>query len=291
MITTLLEPFSHGFMLQAFLVAAVIGGTCAILSCFLILKGWSLMGDAISHAVLPGIVFAYLLGLPLSLGAFASGMACAAGTGWIATHSRIKEDTVLGIVFTGLFALGIVMFTKVESDVHLNHILLGNLLGIQPQDRWQAGIISFCTLAIVLVRRKDLLLMCFDPSHARAIGLNTMVLRYAFLALLAATIVAALQAVGIILTVAMLVTPGCTAYLLTDRFPRMLTLSALSAVASALIGTYASYFVDGATGACIVLVQSLMFFLALIFAPRRGLLVSRLRLRLSLSDTRAATPS
>ena len=276
---TLLEPFQYQFMVEAFIVATMIGIVCAVLSCFLILKGWSLMGDAISHAVLPGIVGAYLLGLPLSLGAFVSGLACAAGTGWIATNSRVKEDTVMGIVFTGLFALGMVMFTKVESDVHLNHILLGNLLGIHRSDLIQAGIISSVTLAIVLIRRKDFVLMCFDPAHARAVGLDTTFLRYVFLALLAATIVAALQAVGIILTVAMLVTPGCTAYLLTDRFGRMLLIASVSASASALIGTYASFFLDGATGACIVLVQSLFFITAMLFAPGRGLIASKLHLR------------
>ena len=241
------------------------------------------MGDAISHAVLPGIVGAYMLGLPLSVGAFVSGLACAAGTGWIATNSRVKEDTVMGIVFTGLFALGMVMFTKVESDVHLNHILLGNLLGIHRSDLIQAGVISAVTLIIVLLRRKDFVLMCFDPAHARAIGLDTSLLRYVFLALLAATIVAALQAVGIILTVAMLVTPGCTAYLLTDRFGRMLIIASLSATAAAIIGTYASYLLDGSTGASIVLAQSAFFVLAMCFAPRRGLIASKLRLRRLLS--------
>ncbi|MCX5691558.1 MAG: metal ABC transporter permease [Planctomycetota bacterium] len=288
MMHTLLEPFHYQFMVEAFIVATMIGIVCAVLSCFLILKGWSLMGDAISHAVLPGIVGAYLLGLPLSLGAFVSGLACAAGTGWIATNSRVKEDTVMGIVFTGLFALGMVMFTKVESDVHLNHILLGNLLGIHRADLIQAGVISLVTLTIVLVRRKDFVLMCFDPAHARAVGLDTSLLRYVFLSLLAATIVAALQAVGIILTVAMLVTPGCTAYLLTDRFGRMLLIASATATASALIGTYASYFLDGATGACIVLVQSSFFIAAMLFAPGRGLIATKLQLRRLLRTSAAS---
>lgn len=284
MIHPLLEPFAHQFMIEAFLVAMMIGLVCAVLSCFLVLKGWSLMGDAISHAVLPGIVGAYMLGLPLSLGAFVSGLACAAGTGWIATNSRIKEDTVMGIVFTGLFALGMVMFTRIESDVHLNHILLGNLLGIHRSDLIQAGIISVLTLLIVMARRRDFVLMCFDPAHARAIGLETTVLRYIFLALLAATIVAALQAVGIILTIAMLVTPGCTASLLTRSFGRMLIIASMSACASALAGTYASFYLDGSTGACIVLVQSLFFITAMLLAPGRGIIAARLQFRRLLRD-------
>ncbi|MCC6579644.1 MAG: metal ABC transporter permease [Phycisphaeraceae bacterium] len=275
MIAYLLEPLQYGFMLQAMLVAAVIGAVCAVLSCYLVLKGWSLMGDAVSHAVLPGIVLAYIVNLPLALGAFAAGMLCAGSTGWIKSHSRIKEDTIMGVVFTGLFALGLVMFTWVQTDVHLNHILFGSLLGIERHDMIQALLAAGVTLGIVLARRKDLLLLLFDANQARAIGLNTALLHYLLLALLSATIVAALQAVGIILTVAMLVTPGCTALLLTDRFDRMLTIAACSAAASAMLGAYASYFLNGATGACIVLVQAGFFAAALLLAPRHGLLARR----------------
>lgn len=274
---TLLAPFSYGFMIEALLVASLIGAVCAVLSCFLVLKGWSLMGDAISHAVLPGIVIAYLVGAPLAIGAFVSGLVCAVATGWIKNHSRVKEDTVMGIVFTGLFALGLVMFTKVQTDVHLNHILFGSLLGIERHDMIQAVVAGSVTLIVMLVLRRDLLLFCFDPNQARAVGLNTQVLHYVMLAVLSATIVAALQAVGIILTVAMLVTPGCIGFMLTDRFDRMLMVAVGSAVAAAVIGTYVSYFINGATGSCIVLAQSAFFVLAMVFAPRHGMIAMRRR--------------
>jgi ABC-type Mn2+/Zn2+ transport system permease subunit len=271
--TRLWEPLQYGFMVEAMLIAAMIGAVCAILSCYLVLKGWSLMGDAVSHAMLPGIVLAYIAGLPLAVGAFVAGLATAGATGWIKNNSRIKEDTVMGVVFTGLFALGLVMFTKVETDVHLNHILFGSLLGIERNDMIQAIVCAGVTLVLVLAMRKDLLLYLFDPNQARASGLNPTRLHYLLLALISATIVAALQAVGIILTVAMLITPGCIAYLMSDRFDRMLLIAAASAVASSVIGTYVSYFLNGSTGACIVLVQGGIFFLSVLFAPKYGLLV------------------
>ncbi|MBB5040178.1 metal ABC transporter permease [Prosthecobacter dejongeii] len=269
------EPFLYSFMNEALLVAALVGAVCAVLSCYLVLKGWSLMGDAISHAVLPGVVVAYLVGLPLPVGAFASGLLCATATGWIKAHSRIKEDTVMGIVFTGLFALGLVMFSKVQSELHLNHILFGNVLGIERADMIQTLITAGVTLVILLLLRRDLLLFCFDPTHANAIGLNTRVIYYVFLSLLAATIVASMQAVGIILVVAMLVTPGCTARLLTDRFDRMLMLAAASSVLASCLGVYVSFFINGSTGACIVLAQALFFTVAFIFAPKHGLIAAR----------------
>lgn len=271
--TRLWEPLQYGFMVEAMLIAAVIGTACAILSCYLVLKGWSLMGDAVSHAMLPGIVLAYIAGLPLAVGAFVAGLATAGATGWIKNNSRIKEDTVMGVVFTGLFALGLVMFTKIETDVHLNHILFGSLLGIERNDMIQAIVCAGVTLVLVLAMRKDLLLYLFDPNQARASGLNPTRLHYLLLALISATIVAALQAVGIILTVAMLITPGCIAYLMSDRFDHMLLIAAASAVASSVIGTYVSYFLNGSTGACIVLVQGGVFFLSVLFAPKYGLLV------------------
>ena len=277
MIEKLLEPFQYEFMRDAMLVGAVVGAVCAVLSCYLVLKGWSLMGDAISHAVLPGIVIAYAVGAPLALGAFASGLLCAVATGFIKANSRVKEDTVMGVVFTGLFAFGLVLFTKVKSDLHLDHILFGNILGIERRDLIESGIVATVTLVIVLALRRDLLLFCFDPSHARAIGLPTGFLNYLLLALLAATIVAALKAVGIILVIAMLVTPGCIAYLLTDRFNRMLWIATASAVFSSLAGVYVSFFINGSTAACMVLVQTLIFLAALTFAPKHGLL-SRPRL-------------
>ncbi|MCC6907511.1 MAG: metal ABC transporter permease [Phycisphaerales bacterium] len=275
----LLEPFQYGFMVQAMLVAALIGAACAVLSCYLVLKGWSLMGDAVSHAVLPGVVLAYIVGLPLGLGAFAAGMVCAASTGWIKNHSRIKEDTIMGVVFTGLFALGIVLFTKIHTDVHLNHILFGSLLGIERHDLIQAIVSAGLTFAIVVVKRRDLVLYLFDPNQARAVGLNTTFVHYLLLALLSGTVVAALQAVGIILTVAMLVTPGCIAHLLSDRFDRMLLIAGGSAVASSVAGTYVSYFLNGETGACIVLVQSLIFVAAMVGSPKYGLIARRLMMR------------
>jgi manganese/iron transport system permease protein len=268
----LLEPFALPFMRDAMLAAAVVGMVCAVLSCFLILKGWSLMGDAISHAVLPGIVLAYMAGIPLPVGAFLSGLACASATGFIKDRCRVKEDTVLGVVFTGLFALGLVLFTKVETDQHLNHVLLGNLLGVRPHELLQSGLLAAGTLVVLLLLRKNLALVCFDPAHARAIGLKVGWWNQLLLALLALTVVAALQAVGIIMVVAMLVAPGSMARLMTDRFDLMLPLAAGSAVFSAVAGTYASYFLDGATGPCIVLLQSLLFLLAFFFAPKRGIL-------------------
>ena len=274
----LLAPFQYCFMNEAMLIGALVGAVCAVLSCYLVLKGWSLMGDAISHAVLPGVVGAYMLGLPLSIGAFASGLFCAITTGWIKSNTRIKEDTVMGIVFTGLFALGLVMFTKVETDAHLNHILFGNILGIERGDMIQTLVASLLTLAVILFMRKDLLLFCFDPAHARAIGLNTKLLYYILLAVLATTIVASIQAVGIILVVAMLITPGCTARLLTDRFDHMLFIAASSSVLASCLGVYASYFMNGATGACIVLAQAAMFALAFVFGPKHGLIAARKRL-------------
>ncbi len=267
----LLEPFQFAFMTDAMLVGAVVGAVCAVLSCFLVLKGWSLMGDAISHAVLPGIVIAYAVGAPLALGAFASGLLCAVATGFIKANSRIKEDTVMGVVFTGLFAFGLVIFTKIKTDLHLDHILFGNILGIEPRDMIESCAVAGVTLAIVLALRRDLLLFCFDPSHARSIGLPTGFLYYLLLSLLAATIVAALKAVGIILVIAMLVTPGCIAYLLTDRFTRMLWIATGSAVFSSLAGVYVSFFLNASTAACMVLVQALIFLVVLIFAPKYGL--------------------
>ncbi len=272
-----LSPFQFDFMLNAFAIGALVGTVCAVFSCFLVLKGWSLMGDAISHAVLPGIVLAYAAGIPLPIGAFFSGLLCAVGTGFIKSHSRVKEDTVMGVVFTGLFALGLVLFTKIDSDQHLNHILFGSLLGIPRAQIIQTAGIGGTTLLITLLLRKDLLLFCFDPLQARSVGLNTTVLNYTMLSLLALTIVASLQAVGIILVIAMLVTPGCIGFLLADRFSRMQWIAVASAVFSSLTGVYVSFFINGSTGSCIVLVQAFLFVLALVFAPKRGLLANRRR--------------
>jgi manganese/iron transport system permease protein len=265
-------PLSYPFMQRALVVSVLVAAVCAVLSCYLVLKGWSLMGDAISHAVLPGIVLAYILNLPLALGAFVAGLACALFTGYLKENSRIKEDTVMGIVFSGMFGFGLVIFTKVETDQHLNHILFGNVLGVTFRDLIETAIVAGGTLIIVLLKRRDLLLYCFDPNHARSIGLPVRVLHYGLLILLSLTIVASLKAVGIILVIAMLIGPGATAYLLTDSFERMLAIAAGVAITSAALGTIVSFHIDGATGACIVLIQSLFFVLAFLFAPKRGLL-------------------
>ena len=272
-------PFHYDFLRMALGIAALVGAVCAVFSCFLVLKGWSLLGDAISHAVLPGIVVAYVTGLPLAAGAFASGLFCAVATGFIQRHSKIKEDTALGVVFTGLFALGLVIYSRMESDLHLNHVLFGSLLGLPRSQVLQIVGISVFTLSLTLILRKDLLLFCFDPGQARAVGLNPKILNYLMLILLSLTIVASLQAVGVILVVAMLITPGCVGFLISDRFPTMMTIAVSSAVLASLIGTYASFFLNASTGACIVLTQSGFFLLSLFFAPKRGLLANRRRYR------------
>ena len=277
----MLEPFQYAFMVEAMIVGSAIGAVCAVLSCYLVLKGWSLMGDAISHAVLPGIVIAYAIGAPLAIGAFCSGLLCATLTGFIKANSRVKEDTVMGVVFTGLFAFGLVLFTKVKSDLHLDHILFGNILGLGEGDLRDTLIVSGITVLIVLALRRELLLFCFDPGHARTIGLRTGFLYYLLLSLLAVTIVVSLKAVGIVLVVAMLVTPGCIGYLLTDRFGRMMGIAAGSAVFSSAVGVYLSFFINASTGACIVLLQAMIFMGALAFAPKHGLLAGRRQRRLA----------
>ena len=282
----LLEPFRYPFMVEAMLVGVAVGAVCAVLSCYLVLKGWSLMGDAISHAVLPGIVLAYAAGIPLAVGAFGSGLACAVLTGYIKANSRVKEDTVMGVVFTGMFAFGLVLFTKIPSDLHLDHILFGNILGLAPGDLRDTLIVGGGTLAVVLALRRDLLLYCFDAAHARTIGLRTGFLYYLLLSLLAVTIVVSLKAVGIILVIAMLITPGCVGYLLTDRFGRMMAIAVATAVFSSVVGVYVSFFVNAATGACIVLVQAAIFLAALGLAPKHGLWAAKRQRRAAASMSR-----
>ena len=266
---------AYPFMQRALVIALLVGSVCAVLSCYLVLRGWSLMGDAISHGVLPGIVVAAMVGIPLAAGAFTAGLSCALLTGYLKENSRLKEDTVMGIVFSGMFALGLVMFTRMETDLHLTHILFGNMLGVDGEDLLEMGIIAGVTLLVVLLKRRDFLLYCFDASHARAVGLKVRVLHYGLLVLLSLTIVAALKAVGIILAVAMLVAPGAIAYLLTDRFERMLVIATAVATGSCVAGTLLSYHIDGATGPCIVLIQAGVFVLAFLFAPKRGMLALR----------------
>ncbi|MBN8456393.1 MAG: metal ABC transporter permease [Verrucomicrobia bacterium] len=265
------EPFQFAFMRDALIVGSVVAAMCAVLSCFLVLKGWSLMGDAVSHAVLPGIVLAYLVGLPLAIGAFAAGLLCAVSTGFIKQNSRIKEDTVMGVVFTGLFAFGLVLFSRTRSDMHLDHILVGNILGITRSQVWQTLVLGTVVLGVTLALRRDLLLICFDPGQARVMALPDRLLNYLLLGLLSLSIVVSLQAVGIILVVAMLVTPGSIAHLWTDRFDRMLLIAVLAAAFSTIAGVFISYHIDASTAACIVLIQALVFALSLWFAPKYGI--------------------
>ncbi|WP_320667780.1 metal ABC transporter permease [Prochlorococcus sp. MIT 1307] len=271
----LVEPLSHEFMRRALMVSALVGGVCGLLSCYMTLKGWALMGDAVSHAVMPGVVVAYALGLPFSIGAFVFGVGSVALIGFVKQKSRIKEDTVIGLVFTGFFALGLVLVSKIKSNIDLMHILFGSPLGISSSDVTQTLIISAVVVAVLLLFRRDLMLYCFDATHARSIGINTGILHYLLLSVLSLAAVAGLQTVGIILVVAMLITPGATAYLLTDRFDRMTYLAIISSAISSIIGVYISYWSDIETGGSIVLVQTLIFLLAFLFAPRYGILKSQ----------------
>ena len=257
-------PFQLPFMQSAFLITLMIAVPMALLSCLLVLKGWSLMGDAVSHAVLPGIVIAYMVNLPLALGAFAAGLFCAIATGFLKENSRIKEDTVLGIVFSGMFGLGMVLYVKVQSDVHLDHILFGDMLGILPEDLIQTAIIALVATGFLLLKRKDLLVNAFDAQHARAIGLPVRLLHYGLLAILSLTVVGALKAVGIILSVAMLVGPGAIAFLLTRRFAAMLATAVAIAVGASIAGIYLSFFIDSAPAPTIVLLMSITFIAAFI---------------------------
>jgi len=268
LLTWLVEPLQQEFMVRALLVSMLVSCVCGLLSCYMTLKGWALMGDAVSHAVMPGVVIAYALNLPFAVGAFVFGVGSVALIGYIKQMTRIKEDTVIGLVFTGFFALGLTLISKVRSSIDLSHILFGNVLGISSADILQTVVISVLVLAVLLVLRKDLLLFCFDPTHARSIGLHTGVLHYLLLSMLSLAAVAGLQTVGIILVVAMLVTPGATAYLLTDRFDRMVWLSILSAVLSSVVGIYWSYWMDASTAGCIVLVQTLLFLLCFLLGGR-----------------------
>ncbi|NGN42783.1 metal ABC transporter permease [Mesorhizobium sp. CGMCC 1.15528] len=266
MTETLLMPFAFPFMQQAFVIAVLVAIPMAMLSAFLVLKGWSLMGDAISHAVLPGVVLAYIAGIPLAIGAFAAGMVCALATGFLKENSRVKEDTVMGIVFSGMFGLGIVLYTKIQTDVHLDHILFGDILGVTWGDVVQTGIIAVITVGTIGIFGRDLLLHAFDPQHAQAIGLPVRLLHYGLLAILSLTIVGALKAVGIILAIAMLIAPGAIAFLLTDRFSRMMLVSVIIAVTASFLGVYLSFFIDSAPAPTIVLLMSIAFVAAFIYS-------------------------
>lgn len=263
-----LWPFQLPFMVQAMVIAVLVAAPAALLSCFLVLKGWSLMGDAISHAVLPGVVLAYVVGLPLGVGAFIAGMVCAVSVGFLKENSRIKEDTVMGVVFAGLFGLGIVLFTAIETDVHLTHILFGNILGTSAADLMQSAIIALVVVLIIGAKWRDLMLFIFDPQQAGAIGLRTRVLHYGLLALISLTVVGALQAVGIVLVIALLIAPGAIAFLVTKRFGVMLIISVLVATVCSLLGVYISFFLDSAPAPTIVLLLSAVFILAMVLSRR-----------------------
>lgn len=258
------EPLSHAFMQRALLAALLIGVVCAIFSCFLVLKGWSLMGDAVSHAILPGLGLAYMLGIPMAIGAFAAGLLCAVGTGWIKDNSRVKEDAVMGIVFSGMFGLGLIMLSKIETDVHLLHVLFGNILGITHDDLIEIGIIAGLGSLIMLVKRRDLMLFCFDPAQAAVIGLPVRLLHFGLLILLSLTIVSALKAAGIILVIAMLIAPGATGFVLSRSFDRMMVWAVAVSVFSCLTGTILSFHFDADTAPLIVVIQSILFIMALI---------------------------
>jgi len=266
MIDTLLLPFSFPFMQQAFVIALLVAAPMALLSTFLVLKGWSLMGDAVSHAVLPGVVIAYIIGIPLAIGAFAAGMICALGTGYLKENSRVKEDTVMGVVFSGMFGLGIVLYIGIQTDVHLDHILFGDMLGVTWRDVAESGAIAAVVGGLLMIKRRDLLVLAFDPQHARAIGLPVRLLHYGLLAILSLTIVGALKAVGIILAIAMLITPGATAFLLARRFGSMMAISLAVALAASFLGVYVSFFIDSAPAPTIVLLMTLAFICAFLRA-------------------------
>ena len=256
---TLLIPFQFDFMQNAFYIAMLVSVPTALLSSYLVLKGWALMGDAVSHAVLPGIVLAYVTGIPLLIGAFAAGMFCAVATGYLTENSRVKQDTVMGVVFSGMFGLGIVMFVALETNAHLDHILFGNILGIESAELWTAGIISVLVSGLILMKWKDLLLHSFDPAQAKAAGLAVGLLHYGLLAALSLTIVATLAAVGLILSIGLLIAPGAIAFLLSRRFSQMLWVAVVVNFATMMVGIYASFFLDSAPAPTIVLVQTLLF--------------------------------
>ena len=279
MIDWLLEPLQSEFMTRALLVTIVAAVTCALLSCWLVQIGWSLMGDAVSHAVLPGVAISYILGWPFAVGAFIFGAGAVALIAGVRVTTKIKSDAAIGVVFTALFALGLVIISVTPSQTDLGHILFGNVLGVSDADIWQVLSIGVLVTIVLLLKRRDFTLFAFDPGHARAIGISTRWLSVLLLGLLALTVVVALQAVGIVLVVAMLITPGATAYLLTRRFDRMLLLAAIVTAVAAVVGIYASYYLDLSTGGAVVLAQAAAFALAYLFGPRGGVVTNAVRAR------------
>ncbi|MEE4238718.1 MAG: metal ABC transporter permease [Anderseniella sp.] len=282
MIDTLLEPFTYQYMVNAMWACAMVGAVCGFLSAYLMLKGWSLIGDALSHAIVPGVAGAYMLGLPFSIGAFFSGGLAAAAMLFLNHRTRLREDAIIGLIFTSFFALGLFMVSLNPTSVDVQKIVLGNILAVSPEDLVQLAIICVVSMTVLLARWKDLMATFFDETHARSLGLNTNLLRIMFFTLLSACTVAALQTVGAFLVIAVVVTPGATAYLLTDRFGVLIVLSVLIGSVTSLAGAYLSYFLNGATGGIIVLLMTTVFLAAFVFAPRHGLLAARAKARTAL---------
>lgn len=270
LIDTLLLPFQFQFMQNALIISALIAVPTALLSCFLVLKGWSLMGDAISHAVLPGIVIAYIINIPLVIGAFVAGMFCALATGFLKDNSRIKQDTVMGVVFSGMFGVGLVIYTKIDSDVHLDHILFGNMLGVNMMDILTTGTIALFVVAIIGIKWRDIMLHAFDPAQAKAVGLPVAVIHYGLLAILSLTIVATLKAVGIILAIGLLIAPGAIAFLLTKRFGTMMFVAVSLALFASLAGVYLSFFINSAPAPTIILILTIFFIATFIYSTRKS---------------------
>lgn len=285
MINSLLEPFTYGYMLNAIWVSALVGGVCGFLSAYLMLKGWSLIGDALSHAIVPGVAGAYMLGLPFSLGAFLSGGLAAGSMLFLNQKTRLKEDAIIGLIFTSFFGLGLFMVSLSPTSINIQTIVLGNILAITTEDTIQLALIGGISLIVLALKWRDFMVVFFDENHARTVGLNPEVLKVIFFTLLAASTVAALQTVGAFLVVAMVVTPGATAYLLTDRFERLILMSLVIGATTSFVGAYLSYFLDGATGGVIVVLQTAIFLSAFVFAPKHGLLASRAKARKALGET------
>ena len=275
----LLEPFTYGFMLKAIWVSSIVGAACAFLSAFLMLKGWSLMGDALSHSVVPGVAGAYALGFPYSVGAFFTGLLAALSITIVRAFTRLKEDAIIGFIFSTFFAIGLLIISLNPTSINAQTIIFGNILGIDDNDMWQVQIIILVSFILLLFFWKDLLVVFFDETHARSIGLRPLALKILFFTILSACTVAALQTVGAILVIAMVVTPGATAYLLTDRFSRLLIISVIIGALTSAIGAWISYFLNGETGGVIVTLQTLVFLTAFLFAPKQGLLSNRRRIR------------
>ncbi|WP_454702073.1 metal ABC transporter permease [Agrobacterium burrii] len=284
MINSLLEPFTYGYMLNAIWVSALVGGVCGFLSAYLMLKGWSLIGDALSHAIVPGVAGAYMLGLPFSLGAFLSGGLAAGSMLFLHQKTRLKEDAIIGLIFTSFFGLGLFMVSLSPTSINIQTIVLGNILAITTEDTIQLALIGGISLLVLSLKWRDFMVVFFDENHARTVGLKPEVLKVVFFTLLAASTVAALQTVGAFLVVAMVVTPGATAYLLTDRFERLILMSLIIGAATSFFGAYLSYFLDGATGGVIVVLQTAIFLTAFVFAPKHGLLASRAKARKALGE-------